>query len=73
MLDLGTVLSILSILITAILATHITFSSNCFGFRTSIESSEGKLHVDIDIGNEEIQAVIDEKSGEIFVEIVPDT
>jgi hypothetical protein len=68
MIDLATILAIVSIIFTAILATHVTLQSNCFGINTRIESQNGMLDIDVTFKNTEIDLIIDEKTGETSIE-----
>lgn len=70
MLDLGTIIGIISLVFTAILATHISVSSNCWGLNTRVESKNGTLEIDIEYESEEIRASIDEKTGAISIQLV---
>jgi hypothetical protein len=47
-LDLGTLLSIISLIVTVLLATHITVSSDCLGFRFSAQTMTAAPDDDID-------------------------
>ena len=68
-MDIPTILAIVSIIFTAILATHITVSSNCFGVRTQIESNNGKLEIEVDLGSETIETTIDEHTGQTSIQV----
>ena len=70
MLDLGTILSVVSLILTVAIGMHISVNSNCFGFSTHIESRNGTLEIDIDYKDEELKVSIDETTGQTNVQIV---
>ena len=69
MMDLSTILGIVSIVFTGILASHISLNSSCWGFTFHTQTRGGVLEVDMDYQGEELRASVDSK-GEVKMEIV---
>jgi hypothetical protein len=75
MLDYTSILSIFSVILGAILAAHLTFTSRCFGCEVTIQTSQhDKIEIDVKLPNDDIiETDIDIKTGEIHTEFIEDT
>lgn len=51
MLDVGTILGIISLVITSLIGAHITIRSNCFGLQCFITTNENNNALDIEIND----------------------